>query len=81
MSLGAIAVNDLMPNYTFNLLKEEVNSLMDKYITIMGVSYLGDVADTRHSPTELFYDRCMKEGAVVNLHDPIVAFWTEKNSK
>ena len=81
MSLGAIAVNDLMPNYTFNLLKEEVNSLMDKYITIMGVSYLGDVADTRHSPTELFYDRCMKEGAVVNLHDPIVAFWTEKKLK
>lgn len=81
MSLGAIAVNDLMPNYTFNLLKEEVNSLMGKYITVMGVSYLGDVADTRHSPTELFYDRCMKEGAVVNLHDPIVAFWTEKKLK
>ena len=81
MSVGAIAVNDLMPDYTFRLLKDEVNSLRGKHVTIMGVSYIGDVADTRHSPTELFYNRCMKEGAVVNLHDPIVSFWTEKNLK
>lgn len=81
MSVGAIAVNDLMPDYTFRLLKDEVNSLRGKHLTIMGVSYLGDVADTRHSPTELFYDRCIKEGAVVNLHDPIVTFWSEKNIK
>lgn len=81
MSVGAIAVNDLMPDYTFRLLKDEVNSLRGKHVTIMGVSYIGDVADTRHSPTELFYNMCRKEGAVVNLHDQIVSFWAEKNLK
>lgn len=81
MSVGAIAVNDLMPDYTFRLLKDEVSSLKGKHVTIMGVSYIGDVADTRHSPTGLFYNRCVKEGAVVNLHDPIVTFWPEQNIK
>ena len=68
-----------MPDYTFRLLKQEVGNLKNKYITILGVSYLSDVADTRYSPTEFFYDKCLKEEAIINLHDPIVTFWEEKN--
>jgi len=79
MSVDAVAINDLMPNHTFELLEHEVGLLRGKFITIMGVSYLGDVADTRHSPTELFYDRCVEEGAVVSLHDPLVPLWQEKD--
>jgi UDP-N-acetyl-D-glucosamine dehydrogenase len=48
MSLSAVEINDMMPNYTFHLLKKEVTSLKNKYITILGVSYLNDVADTRY---------------------------------
>ncbi|MQY79367.1 MAG: nucleotide sugar dehydrogenase [Bacteroidetes bacterium] len=78
MSVEAVATNDLMPNYTFDLLKREVGNLKDKHITILGISYLNDVADTRCSPTGLFYDKCLGEGANVNLHDPLVTFWEEK---
>lgn len=78
MSLDAIAVNDLMPNYTFELLKKEINDLRGINITILGISYRDDIADTRRSPSELFYERCLKEGAVINLHDEYVSFWAEK---
>jgi UDP-N-acetyl-D-glucosamine dehydrogenase len=79
MSLSAVEVNDMMPNYTYYLLKQEVPFLRNMHITILGVSYLNDVADTRYSPTEVFYDKCTKEGAVVTLHDPLVSFWQEKS--
>lgn len=79
MSLSAVKTNDMMPTYTYYLLKQEVPFLRNKYITILGVSYLNDVADTRCSPTEIFYDSCIREGAVVTLHDPLVSFWQEKS--
>lgn len=78
MSIEAVAVNDLMPEYTFDLLKREFGCLKDKHITILGISYLNDVADTRCSPAELFYDKCFAEGANINLHDPLVTSWEEK---
>jgi nucleotide sugar dehydrogenase len=79
MSLNAVKTNDLMPDYTFKLLKCEVNNLKNKHITILGISYLNDIADTRHSPAGRFFDKCIDEGAIVNLHDPLVSFWDEKD--
>ena len=79
MSINAISTNDLMPEYTFELLKQSINSLKDKNIAIFGVSYLSDVSDTRYSPTEYFHSLCKKEGANVNVYDPLVSYWEEKN--
>jgi len=81
MSLDAVATNDTMPEYTFKLLKQEVGNLRNKHITILGVSYLNDVADTRNSPSALFYEKCLEEETRINLHDSVVAFWEEKNIK
>ena len=81
MSLQAVAINDFMPEYTFKLLKQEVGSLEDKYITILGISYLNGIADTRCSPSEFFYNKCIEENAKINLHDPHVTFWKERNIK
>lgn len=78
MSLNAIAINDLMPTYTFNLIKRNTDTLAGKKVTLLGISYLNDVADTRYSPSYLFYDLCLRENAVVQLHDPIVRYWEEK---
>ncbi|MHC4728227.1 MAG: nucleotide sugar dehydrogenase [Planctomycetota bacterium] len=78
MSLAAIAINDMMPDYAFCLLKSEWPVLKNSYVTILGVSYRNDVADTRNSPTELFYERCVGEGATVKLYDDYVDFWEEK---
>ena len=78
MSLQAIATNDLMPSYAFSLLKKEVGALKNRLVTILGVTYLNDVADTRNSPSGIFYDKCLKEGARVLAHDPVINFWEEK---
>jgi nucleotide sugar dehydrogenase len=78
MSLKAVSINDLMPGHTFKLLKSRFDDLNGLNITILGVSYLSDVADTRYSPSEYFYDLCASEGANVLVHDPIVEFWQEK---
>lgn len=79
MSLNSIAINDMMPEYTFKLLKEKTGILNGRHVTILGISYLNSVADTRYSPAEYFYNRCIGEGALINLHDPLVNFWREKN--
>ena len=79
MSLNAININDLMPNYALSLLKKEFKNLKNINLGILGVSYLNDVNDTRYSPSEFFYDKCIKNKINVFLHDPIVKYWKEKN--
>jgi UDP-N-acetyl-D-glucosamine dehydrogenase len=78
LSLDAVGINDLMPDHTFKLLKKEIPDLKGVNITVLGVSYRHDIADTRCSPTELFYDRCVEDGAIINLHDEYVTYWNEK---
>ncbi|MBN2070246.1 MAG: nucleotide sugar dehydrogenase [Candidatus Krumholzibacteriota bacterium] len=79
MSLGAVAVNDLMPQHAFRLLSREAGGLEGRRITLLGISYLNDVADTRYTPSHYFYDLCIEAGATITLHDPIVTYWEEKD--
>ncbi|HHT9105606.1 MAG TPA: nucleotide sugar dehydrogenase [Candidatus Wujingus californicus] len=79
MSVEAVSINDEMPLYSFNLLTKHLRNMREKRILLMGVSYLKDVADTRFSPSELFYKKCIEFGACVILHDPIVNYWPELN--
>jgi nucleotide sugar dehydrogenase len=79
MAIGAVAVNDAMPLHTLDLIKQLISNLDGRRIVILGVSYLNDVADTRFSPTEILYDACVAEGAFVIVHDPLVAYWIEKD--
>jgi nucleotide sugar dehydrogenase len=79
MSLNSVDVNDAMPRYTLELIKNLVPDLAGKSILILGVSYLNDVADTRSSPTEILYEACVAEGATVLVHDPMVEHWEEKD--
>ncbi len=78
MSLNAIRTNDLMPKHVFEIVKSYFNNLENLNITILGISYLSDVADTRYSPADYFYDLCKKEGANLILHDSMVEYWQEK---
>jgi UDP-N-acetyl-D-glucosamine dehydrogenase len=79
MSITAVSVNDLMPEYTFNLLKNHFPSLNEKKLIIFGVSYLSNVSDTRYTPTEYFYELCEKENMKIFVHDPLVSYWEEKD--
>ena len=75
----SVQINDQMPLFAFNYLKETFKkSLSGKKILLLGVSYRSNVADTRYSPVEPFYDYLISEGAEVSLHDPYVDHWEEK---
>ena len=78
-TLKAIEINDMMPKDTIRLIKSKVGSLSGRTITLMGISYLNDVADTRYSPAYLFTQICKKEGAEMIFHDPVVDLWEEMN--
>ena len=76
----SVQINDQMPLFAFNFLKEKFEgSLKNKNVLLLGVSYRGDVADTRYSPVEPFYEYLLEQGANVSLHDPYVEYWEEKS--
>jgi len=75
-----IEINDKMPLYAFEYLKSQYkDSLKNKKVLLLGVSYLNDVGDTRYTPVEGFYDRLESEDCEITLHDPHVLYWEEKN--
>lgn len=79
LSREGIRINDVMPLYTVKVLREKYGDLANKRITLLGVSYLNDVADTRYSPSETFCKELDKEGVNIQLHDPFVTRWPECN--
>ncbi len=81
-STAAITINNSMPLVSLNKIKNYFNgSIKKKKILIMGITYKDGIADTRFSPSEIFYDEAIKNGAEVFAHDPLVKFWEEKKLK
>jgi UDP-N-acetyl-D-glucosamine dehydrogenase len=77
MSIDSVSINDQMPIFAFNRLVEVFGSLANKSIAFMGVSYRGDVGDTRFTPVETLVKKVEEAGAIIKLHDPYVSFWHE----
>jgi nucleotide sugar dehydrogenase len=74
----AVSINDQMPRYAFEFLQRRYpRSIGGAKIVLLGVSYRGDVGDTRFSPVEFFYRRLVSAGALVTAHDPYVIAWGE----
>jgi len=48
-------------------------------VLLLGVSYRGDVGDTRYSPVENLFNYLSKAGSVISCHDPYVKFWEEQS--
>lgn len=81
-SQRAVVVNQDMPNVTLRWIEQIYNGdIAQKRFLVLGVSYRQDVADTRYSPTEPFVAALEKAGASVQVHDPIVEFWEEREMK
>lgn len=78
ISVNSVSTNDQMPKYAFKRLIEVFGPLDGKIVTFLGVSYRGDVGDTRFSPVEPMVSFVISAGAEVTLHDPYVSFWQEK---
>ena len=78
MSVNSVSINDQMPIFAFNRLVQVFGDLKDKKVTFLGVSYRGDVGDTRCTPVETLVDKVLEAEATIQLHDPFVSFWEEK---
>ena len=78
-----VRINDKMPHYAFDFMKKAfaLESIINKKILLLGVSYRSDVGDTRYSPVEPFYLNCVDSKALVETHDPYVQYWEEINLK
>jgi nucleotide sugar dehydrogenase len=77
-SEAAVSINDQMPRYAFEFLQRRYSgSLTGARLLLLGVSYRGDVGDTRFSPVESFYRRLVSAEAVVSVHDPYINHWSE----
>ena len=78
-SVSGVATNDRMPVYAYERLLKVFGSIRGHRIAVLGVSYRGDVGDTRFSPVFLFV-RCLEEaGGDIAFHDPYVSFWAERD--
>lgn len=77
LSRSAVKINQEMPLYSLDKVRGALDGLADKRLLLAGVSYRQDVADTRYSPSQPFYEGAVLEGAAVICHDPLIDRWDE----
>jgi UDP-N-acetyl-D-mannosaminuronic acid dehydrogenase len=65
-------INSSMPNYVINMIRPLLEDLPDPTLTIFGVSYKGNVPDTRETPAMKLIHLAMNEGYRVKCYDPQV---------
>ena len=65
-------INDSMPYHVVDLVKELLNGVEDKKITVLGFAYLENSDDTRNTPSLPIVNELVKLGANVIVHDPHV---------
>ena len=77
----AININDTRALHAAQLVRDALRnmgrSVAASQITILGVSYREDVADTRYSGSEIIVRKLTEMGAEIKAHDPYVAHWWE----
>ncbi|MDK2790003.1 MAG: UDP-N-acetyl-D-mannosaminuronic acid dehydrogenase [Methanothermococcus sp.] len=65
-------LNEEMPNYVANLILKEIEKLNVKNpkVSIFGVTYKGNVEDTRESPSKKVIDVLLSKNINVSIYDP-----------
>jgi len=79
ISINGVSVNDQMPRFAFDRLVQVFGDISNKKVAFLGVSYRGDVGDTRFTPVEPLVEMVRETGAEIVLHDPFVSYWEEQN--
>ncbi|MDY6914946.1 MAG: nucleotide sugar dehydrogenase [Candidatus Cloacimonadota bacterium] len=77
VAINSVNINDTMPLHTIDLIRSEYKNLKDVKVTVLGVSYLENLGDTRHSPSEILIKYIKELWAEVKVHDPYVTNWAE----
>lgn len=77
----AVRINDQMPFFAFEYLRQYTQrmKLKDMRVLLLGITYRGDVGDTRYSPVEFFYELLIQAGCVVRAHDYFIDHWSERD--
>ncbi len=65
-------VNDSMPYYVVERIRELVGDIAEPVVTILGVSYKGNVDDTRESPSTSICRLLQESGVKIRIYDPHV---------
>ncbi|HEY3422561.1 MAG TPA: UDP binding domain-containing protein, partial [Methanocellaceae archaeon] len=65
-------INDCMPSYVLQKVKQIVKGVELPKITVFGVAYKGNVDDARETPALKFIRLAEKEGFDVSVYDPLV---------
>ena len=79
MSINSVSINDQMPKFAYRRMEEVFGNFEDKNILFLGISYRGDIGDTRFSPVSSLYDYVNAVTKKISLHDPYLNFWEEQN--
>jgi nucleotide sugar dehydrogenase len=77
VAIRSVNINDTMPLHTIELIKSVIDTLRNVKVTVLGVSYLENLGDTRHSPSKILVEFLRKDFALVKVHDPYVESWPE----
>lgn len=68
---ACIEVNENQKLLLFRQLKKDFNNLCDKTISILGLTFKPNTDDLRDAPSIVNIVELLKEGATINLYDPV----------
>ena len=72
----ARGINDFMPSHMLKLTKDALaragKDIRGAKIALLGWAFLNNSDDARNTPSEVYRDLCLEEGAEVSVHDPYV---------
>ncbi len=77
VSVKSVSTNDQMPVFAYKRLKSVFGQLDEQKVAFLGVSYRGDVGDTRFSPVETLYRLIKSDTSFIKVHDPYISIWQE----
>ena len=69
MSVDSVSINDQMPLFAYKRLRSIFGNLKDFRVAFFGVSYRGDVGDTRYSPVRGLFDLVSLDTEEIMLHE------------
>jgi len=63
-------VNDSQPEFVFTSIQRMVEEIENPKVTLLGVTYKGNIDDTRESPALQLIDLLQHQGYMIGIHDP-----------
>ncbi len=68
-------INNSMPNFVAKLVEEMLIHVDNPIVTVLGVSYKGNVDDTRESPATEVIRELLRKNISIKIYDPYVKYY------